>query len=492
MLTDIKTILLDTSKYQNDQLITIKCKINKGMNYFNISSTSRKYSEEARDRINSAFNFFNLKFPYGNIKIQSSINEFNDKTKIYDMAIALSILENQGYIDKTYDGVFLGEINFNGEFLELENPYRIVKFALENKIKRLYIPYGNYGINFYHKDIEIIYIKDLRDLIHKLKNNKGQEGVDIKEEDRNPFRNSQIDINDVIDQAVLVRALLIAIAGKHHILIKGAIGSGKTMTLQAIKKLMPSLDYKGKLIASNLYSSYFNDQIPILYHSLVEAKSDLTLSKLVGNKNKYGLVSLMNYSSLLLDEMNQYPKNILTTIKLLMDNNSKGLTYINSPVAFNIIGLMNPCPCGNLGTNTKCACSPGEISRHNNKIDQSMLDRFQLKLSVSLPKYLSSKKEKYDIGQINETINNCIDKQAERYGSNEKYNGNINSKDINEYIHLNEEIKEYLESKLRTNEFSRRAIDNIIKVARTIADIDNVENIEIQHVYEAMTYQKFW
>ena len=237
-------------------------------------------------------------------------------------------------------------------------------------------------------------------MIHKLKNNKSQEKLEINEDDRNPFKHSKIDINDVIDQQALVRALLIAIAGKHHILIKGAIGSGKTMTLQAIKNLMPKLDYKGKLIASNLYSSYFNDQIPILYHSLVEAKSDLTLSKLLGNKNKYGLVSLMNYSSLLLDEINQYPKNILTTIKLLMDNNSKGIAYIDSPVAFNIICLMNPCPCGNLGTNTKCSCSPGEITRHNAKIDQSMLDRFQIKLSVNLPKYLSPKKERYDIGKI--------------------------------------------------------------------------------------------
>ena len=491
MLTDIKTILLDTSKYQNDQMISIKCKINKGMNYFNISSTSRKYSEEARDRINSAFNFFNLKFPYGNIKIQSSINEFNNKTKIYDMAIALSILEKQGYIENTYQGLFLGEINFNGEFLQLENPYRIVKFALENKIERIYIPYGDYGINFYNQNIEIIYVKDLRDLIHKLKNNKSQEKLEINEDDRNPFRDSKIDINDVIDQQALVRALLIAIAGKHHILIKGAIGSGKTMTMQAIKNLMPALDYKGKLIASNLYSSYFNDQIPILYHSLVEAKSDLTLSKLLGNKNKYGLVSLMNYSSLLLDEINQYPKNILTTIKLLMDNNAKGSTYIDSPVAFNIIGLMNPCPCGNLGTNTKCSCSPGEITRHNAKIDQSMLDRFQIKLSVNLPKYLSPKKEKYDIGKVKETINKCIDKQVDRYGSAEKYNGNINSKDINEYIHLNDQIREYLENLLKTNEYSRRSIDNIIKVARTIADIENVEDIEIHHVYEAMAYQKF-
>ena len=183
--------------------------------------------------------------------------------------------------------------------------------------------------------------------------------------------------------------------------------------------------------------------------------------------------------------------NILATIKLLMDNNSKGIVYIDSPVAFNIIGLMNPCPCGKLGTNIKCTCSPDEITRHNAKIDQSMLDRFQIKLSVNLPKYLSPKKEKYDIGKVKETINKCIDKQVDRYGSAEKYNGNINSKDINEYIHLNDQIKEYLENKLRTNEYSRRSIDNIIKVARTIADIENVEDIEIHHVYEAMAYQMF-
>lgn len=475
----IKTIYFDQSTNRQDEIIKIKTSIIKGFNKFDILEARPSFAKYTKERIKSAFNFFALKFPYGNIKVQTSTNKISN-SNLMDLAIAASILAYSGLVKAPKDCLILGEFTMNGQVLELENPYRVLKAAIENKVKKIIIPKGDYKFDLDGKLIEIIYVENLRDLTNYLNKKKR-----IEAGKRQAFiEELKLDLNDIVDQPVLIRALIIAIAGNHNILIKGPIGSGKSMSVEALKSVLPCLSNLEALDKSSLYTDYYKEDTFINRRDILDINLATGLNEIKNTKNRLGLESLFNNSYILLDEINLFKPSLLNYFKILLNEDySQGKR-------FSLIALMNPCPCGNFGTNNKCTCSLGQIERHNRKIDKSLLDRFDMKLNIDLPSVYSNKKENiYDLTNIRRDINDVINIQNKRYKSKYKNNGNLDSKDIGEFIILSDAGKRFINNLAENKKLSRRTINNIIKVARTIADFNKSKAIDVKYLYEAYSYQ---
>lgn len=470
----------------DEEVLSIKTTISKGMMSFSVINANKSYSMHLYEKLKSAFLYNSLKFPYGRVNV--NISDRVKETSILDLPISLSILKTQGIINNKEDILIIGEIGIDGSIKEIKNPYRYIRFAIDNKFHKIMMPASVDDFSNYKDSIEIIEIKTLKDAIQYFR--IGRSPILNKEKKVEKYN---IDLNDVQDQKQLIRALTIAIAGKHNILIKGPIGSGKSISIESIKSILPKLDTEEYLLCNDL-SFRYNEMSNYQNNSkLVYPKLNITNKEFFGSDTKMGLISQMNNSYLVLDEVNLYKKNFIESIKIMMDSNDNfkfnRKKYIQYPENFSVIALMNPCPCGNLGTNNKCSCTQAEISRHN-KLDKSFLDRFSIKIILHHPKIINNNKNKYEISTIKKAIEKVIDIQKIRYNNKFKNNGNIKIKNIEEYLNFNSKLLGILKDETSKHNYSRRTVENILKVARTIADLDANKHIEFQHLIEAINYQK--
>lgn len=488
MINHIKTI----STGNTDNILNIKTNIKKGIIKFNIPGANSNKSELIHQKLKNTFNYLRLKFPPSNTNILISPTDNINISSEIELAIALSILDYQNEINIDDDYIILGQFGLNDNLLPLENPYRYMKLFLESDIKNIIIPFGNYNFD-YIKYKNIYYADNLKDVILHFKYNKT-----LLTQSRYAYKETSYSytINDILDQKELIRALIIAIAGNHSIFIKGPIGSGKTFSIKTLLSILPKLnDYE--LISLNDINLRYNSNSK--YTNLPNLNfihPSISLNQFNGTKNKIGYIAKSNYSVMVLDEINTFSVSFLDNLKILMDKKLSGEIsndILKQPINYTIIGIMNPCPCGNYGTNRKCTCSINMINNFNKKINKSLLDRFEIKININIPnKYVEiSDNNKYDLEKIRNCISIARKKQNKRYKSNQLYNGSLDSIKIRKNIFLDKTCINYLEKIKEKKDLSIRNIDNIIKVSRTIADLENEENILKKHIYEAIRYTNF-
>lgn len=474
-----------------EKLVKISTSNTKGMIRFTISGLISKTISESKDRIISSFRFNKIKFPYGRVTTNLYPADFKKDGTHFDLPIAMSIIINQGIIDssKIKDYLFCGEMDLQGNLQELNNPIRVVYFCKKNNIKNIILPYGNYTYINNIEDINIHMAKSIKDVIEHFKFNKN-----IKYQDNTNYLDQTLsyDINDIISQKSLIRSLIIAIAGNHSILIKGPIGSGKTISIKSIKSILSKLEIQESLILSDIYSRFNNSNTHIYYPQIIYTKNDIRPNELFGNKKTLGQLSLSNFGLIVFDEINTYNKAIIDKLLIYLDmgevfkfNKDKYLQY---PINSTLIATMNPCPCGNFGTSSKCTCTVGEITRHNCKISKALLDRFQIKITIEKTKINNNNNNSYNIIDIKNKINNAIRIQNERYKTTEYRNGNIEGNLISDYIKLDSECNQMLKRLADKYNISMRSYINIIRLARTISDIEGEEKISLNHIYESLKY----
>nr|WP_276938411.1 ATP-binding protein [Helcococcus sueciensis] len=482
----IKVVNLEDKK---DSIVEIDTKITKGMVKFTITGMISRTIRESNTRIKQAFKSVGLKFPYGNVITNISPANIKKDGTHFDLPIAISILKAHGLVNFNEDFVILGELNIDGTLVPLDNPSRLINACIQNNIKNILIAKGKYDYISLFTDLNITMVTNLKDAINFLNGKYKKENIEYTY----PIQKYETTINDIISQESLIRALIIAISGNHSLLIKGPIGSGKSFSVKALVSILPIMNIKEALILDDIKRRFdLNKQfsfIPEIYYASLNSSAN----EIFGNDKILGKISLSNFGILVFDEINIFSKKVLDLLKLQMDNyqfyDENLNKYYDYPVNSTIIGIMNPCPCGKYGTNEKCTCTAGEISRFNKKIDESLMDRFQMKIYVNSPKYGYSK-HSYNINNIRNSIENAYNKQLQRYLSGEIRNANINTNILTEKISITNEIKNILNVFMNKYKLSKRSYDNIVKVARTIADVENCKDIEVQHIYEAINYQK--
>ncbi len=456
---------------------------------------------ESKERVKAAIKNSGYELRSKKILINLAPAEIKKEGSAFDLAIAIGILNNIGYIqnEKIEEYAILGELSLNGKINEISG---ILPMCIELKrlgINKVILPKGNIKEASILKDLEIYGIENLKEAVEFLNGElKIEKNVVIEEKNQDT---NTIDFNEVKGQENVKRALEIAAAGGHNCLMIGSPGSGKTMLAQRISTILPDMNFEESLEVTKIHSiagMTKNNQIITKrpFRSPHHTASKISLVG-GGKESKPGEISLAHRGILFLDELPEFNKNTLEVLRVPLEDRKVLISRANKnheyPANFMLIASMNPCPCGYYGSNEKeCTCSSNEINKYLRKISGPLLDRIDLQVEVSSIDYtkIANKSKEESSREIKFRVNKARKIQEKRYKEYNIYsNSELTPNLIEKYCHLDEASKSMLEKAFEKLNLSSRAYSRILKVARTIADLNGKENITINEIAEAIQYR---
>lgn len=461
---------------------------------------------ESKERVKAAIKNSGYELRSKKILVNLAPAEIKKEGSAFDLAIAVGILNNIGYIqnEQIEEYAILGELSLNGNVNEISG---ILPMCIELKrlgIKKIILPKGNEQEASILKELEIYGVENLKEVIDFLNGElKIEKNTEIEEisKDFNTIDFNTIDFNEVKGQENVKRALEIAAAGGHNCLMIGSPGSGKTMLAQRISTILPDMNFEESLEVTKIHSiagMTKNNQIITKrpFRSPHHTASKISLVG-GGKESKPGEISLAHRGILFLDELPEFNKNTLEVLRVPLEDRKVLISRANKnyeyPANFMLIASMNPCPCGYYGSSEKeCTCSSNEINKYLRKISGPLLDRIDLQVEVSSIDYtkISNKSQEETSKDIKFRVNKARKIQEERYKEYNIYsNSELTPNLIGKYCNLDEESKDMLEKAFEKLHLSSRAYSRILKVARTIADLNENENITINEIAEAIQYR---
>ena len=465
--------------------------------------------KEAADRVKTAIKNSKISFYPRKIVINLSPAEIKKEGCGYDLPIAISILEALGVIksDILNESMFVGELSLSGELLPIRGVLPIVIFAKEAGFKNIFLPYDNLAEANIVAGIKNIGIKNLKDLIEILNNEKTY-NENIDKVILSPQERKYSDFSDVNGQILLKRAVQIAVAGRHNILFIGPAGTGKSMIAQRIPGIMPNMTDEEALEVSKIYSvcGLLNSKEPILkirpYRAPHHTVSPQALSG-GGRVPKPGEISLAHKGVLFLDELAEFKTNTIEVLRQPMENKTVSIARVNAsidyPADFMLVAATNPCKCGYYPDRSKCSCNEAQVKKYLSRISKPLLDRVDITVETSMIKYEELKGDFHNVSseEMKKYIEKVRDIQLNRYKDYDfSYNSEIPPNLINKFCALSEKDDIFLSNLYEAKKMSVRGLHKILKVARTVADFNEHENIEHADICEAISYRsledKYW
>lgn len=481
--------------------------VNKGLPAFNIVGLPGKAVEEAKERVRTALKNSGIEFPKHRITINLTPADLPKEGPAYDLPIALGIMLASGKVRADIGRVLVfGELSLDGSLRHTNGSLSMALLAKKEKINQIFLP----AVNAYEaalvRGLKIYPIESLIQLFRHLQKSfliKAQPETKINFYKKNRLK-SDFDLGDVLGQEQAKRALEIASAGNHNVLMSGPPGAGKTMLARIMPSIMPDMTEEEILEVTKIYSVSGNlptGESVISKRPFRSPHHTISRIGLVGGGSRPmpGEISLAHRGVLFMDEFPEFPRNVLEVLRQPMEDGmvtiSRAAGNSTFPARFLLIAAMNPCPCGNLGSLKKaCSCMSSQVSRYLKKISGPILDRIDLHLSVpevEVEKLSKASRAETSLA-VQKRVQRARNKQLHRFGKLKlkiKANSELNTKQIKQFCPLSSESKKLLTQAANTMGLSARSYFRIIKIARTIADLEGEKEILPIFIAEALQYR---
>lgn len=465
--------------------------------------------KESRDRVRSAIRNCGMAFPLGKIIVNLSPADIRKDGALYDLPIFMGILTAAGMLEADLsDSAFLGELSLSGEVRRVNGVLPLVLQAKEMGLRNVFIPEGNAAEGAVVKGINVYPLAHVQQLLdHYFKGQPLETAKPIPTEPA--AADSFLDFADVKGQSGAKRALEVAAAGGHNLLMIGSPGAGKSMLAKRIPSILPEMTFEESIETTKIHSvaGLLSEQASLITQRPFRAPHH-TISPAGlsggGTVPRPGEISLAHNGVLFLDELPEFSRDAMEVLRQPIEDGqvtisrvSGSLTY---PCSMMVVAAMNPCPCGYYGHPVReCTCSQNAVGRYLSKVSGPLLDRLDLHIEVAPVEYehLVSTQKEESSASIRQRVNAARHLQQQRYqGLGFSCNANLPAPAVNRFCPMDDGATALLSRAFDTMGLSARAYDRILKVSRTIADLDGAEVISRRHIAEAVQYRsldrKYW